>query len=52
MYRTWAELYAFVDISVEKVLRNKALLENEVLKLSQAENNSVKKLQGELKVDR
>ena len=48
--RMWAELYGTVATSREEVLRDKALLEEEVRKLSEAEEKHVKKLAGELEV--
>lgn len=48
--RMWAELYSTVATSQEEVLRDKALLKEEVLKLSEDEEKHVKELAGELEV--
>lgn len=41
-------MYTLLSTSWEEVLRDKALLDKDVLKLSQAEHNILKKLQEEL----
>lgn len=52
MFCIWADMYALVATSQEEVFRYKALLDKEILKLSQTENNIVKKIQGEFEVKR